>query len=76
MADKEFKATIVLLKGNHSTYVRGRKPGEIEQWLVEARQHEKPFAYLHDAEPEETDGCINKVAVDPRAVVGLMAHFS
>jgi hypothetical protein len=66
------KGTVVCLRGKHTAFVKGISPVELEHQIVEARAARVPFTFLHDHEPDPDRGA-NPIAVDPAAVVALIA---
>lgn len=70
MPEETSVKTLVLLKGHHSTLVRGIAPHELHQEIEEARLNKTPFYFLQDAgvHPE----CSNGVCIDPESVVALV----
>lgn len=71
-------STLVLLEGNHSTVVRGTTVSEVEDVITLARRNQREitssheFVYLQPHTEDETVD-VNRVAVDPFAVVGIVA---
>jgi hypothetical protein len=64
--------TKILLRGGHSTTIHGKTPSDLHDELEDAR-HELDkggFYFLHHHEDYEAEP--NGVAIDPRAVIGLI----
>lgn len=68
--------TLVLLKGGHKTLVHGSSVSEIEDVVRLARVNQRQLDSLHEfvyLQSSDTDQAVNRIAVDPFAVVGIVA---
>lgn len=68
--------TLVLLRGNHKTLVHDRTVSEVEDIIRLATRQQRQIDSVHEfvyLQPGDADAIQNRVAVDPFAVVALIA---
>lgn len=67
--------TLILLRGGHRTTISGKSPSDLHLELEDARRNlpKGNFYFLHHADSPDTE--TNGVAVEPRAVVGLVGIY-
>lgn len=69
-------STLVLLKGGHKTLIRGQTVSEVEDVVTLARRDQREVASVHEfvyIQPRDDSEPVNSLAVDPFAVVAIIA---